>query len=259
MIPEPLPVVCLAVGDALNDLYVTRLYNMLVRNVPVPFTLTCITDRPRNIPGDVATLDCSGWDHMVRAGMRPTTRKLRLFDEQAIPFTEFLYLDTSLVIRKDMGALLQDAFSRPQDLVISGGMSNPGYNSSVMRIRPAPLRFIYDSWLSGDVYEQIVPGDQDFIRGAVAAKGRESQVALFAPGQIVSYRLTRTLGHNDPDEARRRIEGATIVKFHGRDKPHQVLDPVYNLFKLRLRHLRRLREGAYDAAFFRNELRRHWR
>lgn len=79
VIPERLEVVCLSFGDRYKDLYIARLDNMLRRHLPVPYTLTCVTDRPRKIPNGVRTLDASGW-RMEREGMRVTTNKLRLFD-----------------------------------------------------------------------------------------------------------------------------------------------------------------------------------
>lgn len=230
LVPAPLPVVCFAVGElyGMADAYVTRLHRMLARHCPRPFTLRCYTDRPRpGLPEAIEQRDCAGWNELVRPGMRPTTRKLGLFNPRYVEFERFLYLDLSLVIRRDMGALLEGAYARSEDLLIVPHWKNDGYNSSVMCIRRGSLTAIYDAFVSGETYEQRVPGDQDFIRGVVLRHGLQAQVGLFPDGQIVSFKTTIQLGRRDAEAARRRIRDATIVKFHGSPKMHDAFGARY--------------------------------
>ncbi|PQV65383.1 hypothetical protein B1R32_101123 [Abditibacterium utsteinense] len=248
---ETLPVVCLAVGDAYADQYVSRLYGMLQRHCPQPFTLLCYSDRDRIVPPEVQMRDCSTWSEMLRPAMRPTTRKLRFFDGKTVPFDEFLYLDITLVIHRDMTSLLDYAFTQLQDLVIVRDWFYPSYNSCVMRIRRGSLSVFCDAFVAGETYPHRIAGDQDFLSACIEAKGLQDQVATFRPEDVASYKLLRRLNRRDSDAAQRAVEAATIVKFHGKPKPHQVLDPFFNFFRMRLKN-------RDDANFFRRELRREW-
>lgn len=229
--PATLPIVCFAFGElyGMAELYVSRLYDMLGRHCHQPFTLYCYTDRPRRLPAQTVQRDCAGWRELERAGMRPTTRKLGLFNPCYVEFDRFLYLDLSLIVRGDMTALIADAFSRPEDLVIVRHWVNEGYNSSVMCIHRGGLTAIYDAFVDGECYEQRVPGDQDFIRGVVLRHGLQGRVAHFPDGQIVSFKKTVRTGRRSASAARQLIQQATIVKFHGSPKMHEAFASRYRL------------------------------
>lgn len=229
MPPATLPIVCFGIGDfyGLADVYVTRLFEMLGRHCPQPFTLYCYVDRPRRLPAAVVQRDCAGWTELVRDGMRPTTRKLGLFNPRYVEFDRFLYLDLSLIVRQDLSELIDQAFARPEDLVIVSAWNNDGYNSSVMRICGGSLLRIYEAFAAGERFEQRVPGDQDFIRGVVLRHGLERQVGYFPVGQVVSFKQTVRSGRRDAPQARRIVQQATIVKFHGSPKMHEAFSLRY--------------------------------
>lgn len=258
MIPDLVPIVCFATGDFCGcpDVYLQRLFGMLSRHMPVPFTLTCFSDRPRRAPEAVEIRDCSDWSQLRGEDMHQTSHKLRLFDPEIGLPPEFLYLDMSLVIRSDMRPLLEYAFDRPEDLVIVKDWNYECYNSCVMRIRSGALRTIYDAFVAGQSYPQRNRGDQDFTYQHLTTLGMQDHVALFPEEQIVSYLNTRTLNRTDPVAAQRIIENAIIVKFFGKNKMHKVANPLWNLRKIRWRNRP---YGGRDAAFFLRELRREWR
>lgn len=230
-IPDPLPVVCFAFGDfhGMTETYVSRLFGMLSRHCPHPFRLYCYTDRPRQLPMQIEQRDCGGWSELVRDGMRPTTRKLGLFNPGYVEFDRFLYLDISLIVRRDMSDLLAQAFARAEDLVIVSHWRNEGYNSSVMRIRREGLGRVYDAFVRGEVYEQCVPGDQDFIHGAVVRHQLQRHVGHFPVDQIASFKDVVRVGRRSAAQARQVIERATIVKFHGSPKMHEAFALRYGI------------------------------
>ncbi|WP_332288909.1 hypothetical protein [Aquincola agrisoli] len=240
-------------GDA--DVYVRRLSDMLGRHCPRPFQLYCYTDRPRSLPEGVIARDCSGWTELEREGMRPTTRKLGLFNPAYVEFDSFLYLDLSLVIQRSLAPLLDHAMDRPEDLVIVSDWNHAGYNSSVMRIRRGPLRAIYDAFVDGERFEQRVMGDQEFIHGVVTARGLQSRVALFPPGQIASFKSAVRLLGRDPVAAGEQLRAATIVKFHGQPKMHEAFGLRYRWLRVRLPELLR---GHLAPVLPLAELRREW-
>jgi hypothetical protein len=229
--PATLPIVCFAFGDlyGMAEAYVSRLYDMLARHCRQPFRLYCYTDQPRRLPAQVEQRDCADWNELERTGMRPTTRKLGLFNPRYVEFDRFLYLDLSLIVRRDMSALIADAFSRPEGLVIVQEWVQEGYNSSVMRIHRGGLAAIYEAFVEGERYEQRVPGDQDFIRGVVLRHGLTDRVAHFRAGQIVSFKGAVRTARRNASAARQLFQQATIVKFHGSPKMHEAFSPRYGL------------------------------
>lgn len=247
-------IVCLAVGDlyGMADLYIARLFDMLGRHCPRPFRLVCYTDRPRRVPSQIVQRDCAAWTELEREGMRPTTRKLGLFNPAYAEFEEFLYLDLTLVVRKDMGPLLDFAFGRPEDLVILRDWHYDGYNSSVMRIRRGALRWVYEAFVAGTRFDQRIPGDQDFLHQAIVRRSLQHRVALFPPGLVASFRQVRR--SRDPDFVRRSVASATIVKFHGDPKMHDAFELRYRL----RRRVRELLHGHLLPVVPLGELRRHW-
>ena len=258
MIPSSIPVVCLATGEAhgATDLYVRRLHSMLRRYSPVPFSLICYSDRKRQVPREVEVRSCQGWTELMDTAMRPTTLKLGFFDAEKVPFDEFLYLDLSLVIRRDMSELIKFAFNSSSDLVIVNDWHHPSYNSSVMRIRRGALQTIYDGFSAGQRYSQKVRGDQEFIFSHLRALALQDRVELFPESLVVSYKNLKALNRTNPQAAQNAVEAATIVKFHGRTKMHQLLSPLDNLRYVR--KFRFSRQGQQDAHFFVKELSRHW-
>lgn len=254
MIPAHVDVVSLAFGDRYPDLYYERLYRMLARHMPTAFTLTIVTDRPRALPPEIRTLDASAWT-MGREGMRVTTNKLRLFDPESGLPPEFLYLDTTLVIHRDMGPLLDFAFGREEELVVVKDWNYDCYNTCVMRIRTGGrLRAIYDAWLAGEIYDHRVNGDQDYVHAVVADRGMTDEVALFPTDQIASYRNARNASRNDPEASRVTLDRAIIVKFFGYLKMHQLASRSWRW----KRALRKPREIPI-LGFWVRELRERWR
>ncbi|ARP93394.1 hypothetical protein [Bordetella genomosp. 13] len=250
MLPDHLHAVCVSTGEAFDDLDIHRLYNMLRRHCPIPFTLHCMTDRPRNVPPAVQVHVLDDWHELERPDMRQTTKKLRLFAEHGMPAPEFLYMDVSLVIRSDMRDMLEFAFNSPADLVIVPHWRNEGFNSSVMRIRRGALSVIYDAFRAGEHYVQTVKGDQEFIYFSLRARNMLDRTMTFPDGQIISYKTTRRLDRKDHKRASARLANAIIVKFHGRPKPAQVLGGFWESLHARLRR---------SGNFGRRDLQEHWR
>ncbi|RYG79151.1 hypothetical protein EON77_09600 [bacterium] len=253
MTHEPIRVVCMALGTAYPSLYVTRLFNMLGRHMPGPFELTCVTDRKRRLPREIRVIDSRRWE-MDREGMRVTTNKLRLFDPEIFP-GEFLYLDTTLVIHRDLGPLIDYAFGRPESLVVVKDWNYDCYNTCVMRIRGgAPLETIYQRFREGREYPRRNPGDQDFVTSCVRDEHLENEVATFLPQHVVSYRNARKTMRMDLEASKRQLDEGIVVKFFAQPKMHQVLSPYY-----RWKKGRKSAEARDDLTFWNDELRTRWR
>lgn len=162
--------------------------------------------------------------------MRATTYKLWLYDPEKVPVREFLYLDTSLVIRSDMTPLLEFAFGQPHDLVAVRDWNYDAYNTSVMRIRQTcRLAEIPKAYADGVAFEQRVPGDQDFVSGVIRASGLEEYVAAFPADMIACFGAARRASKGNRRFGYQMLERAVIVKFNGRPKMGDVIDWRYRL------------------------------
>lgn len=219
--------VCVATG-ALHgraNVYIDRLYQMLVRFSPRPFNLLCITDQRRAIATAIEQIDCSGWQEFKRPGSHPTYQKLALFSHERLPYDELFYLDLSLIIQADLRPVIEYADKSDAALVAVRGWFESPLNSCVMRIRNRSLGFIYEDFVRGAHYPHHVPGDQDFISGAMTAESQSAD--HFPASQIVSFKKLMRLGQNDWNTAHETALGAVIIKFHGRPKPDEIVDPLY--------------------------------
>lgn len=254
---SPLAIACLAIGDmdGMADLYVARLHGMLTRYCPAPFRLVCFSDRERVVPHGVELRRCDGWTELRREGMRATTMKLGLFNPAYVEFERLLYLDLTLVIRRDMGGLLDEAFSSPHDLVIVRDWHHEGFNSSVMFIRRGALSVVYEAFANGERFDQRVPGDQDFINGVVASRGLQEAVDSFRPGTVESFKRLMRLARHSPAQAREALSISTIVKFHGQPRMQDVFSRWPCWWRVRLKELIR---GHWRPALPVDELQRAW-
>ena len=250
--------VCLATGDIYNraEAYIERMYSMLERTAPQPFTLTCITDKPRGINPAIIQIDCSQWKELRRPGMRSTTLKIGLFNESYLPNTDFIYLDLTLIIRRNLSSLLEYMDRQSAPLVIVKDWHYDTYNSCVMRIKNKQLNFIYTAFASGASYRQKTPGDQDFIHSVIAEKEKQHLVSLIPAQMVCSLKQATRAARHDAATSCNLIENATIVKFHGNPKMHEFFDRKYQLMKYGFGHLR---YGKWGLPFDVKALNEAWR
>lgn len=227
---------------------------MLCRNVAEPFELLCFTDRPRSVHQDIVQIDCSGWHELSRERMRPTTRKLGIFNPAYVQREWVIYLDLTLVIRQPMGALIDYMRAHDDDLVIVKDWNYDSFNSSVMSFKPRNVAFIYDAFKAGISYPQTIQGDQEFISQHIRASGY-SRVALLPAGQVCSFKQAVRTARKHPGLARKMIDEAIIVKFHGQPRMHQAFDPWYRFSRITLKALAHRRLGM---PFSIGEMKKAW-
>ena len=252
---EPTRFLCLLTGSSLPEYYVDRLYRMLAKHTPGPFTLTCMTERERPFQEKVEQLDISGWK-VHRPDMRPTQQRLRYFASETCPLDEFVSIDVTLVIKSSLAPMLDFANSRPEPLVIVDDWNRPTVNGSVMRVRRSDaLRAIYDDYANGVRYPVDLIGDQDYIDAVIQAHKLNEHVAFFPEEQMVSFKKLRQIMHKDPAKAKAMLDKACILKFHGKPRPHELFDPKYH-WQHALRHPK---TALKDSKFLVKETDEWWR
>jgi hypothetical protein len=255
----PLQVVTVQAGDRYPDLYVNRLRRMVARHLPREHRFICWTDRPEpgRFDADVEMRDLSGWD------LSGWFNKLRLFDRAVTGEAPFLFLDLTMVIRGSLAPLLAvvegpgsaQGEAAEASLVAVPDWNYPIVNSSVMWVRPdARTQEVWDAWVEGRFPREGVAGDQNWINTVFAARERDG-LGFWPEGLVASYKGLRKMAARDPAAARAALERAVILKFHGRPKPHEVLEPWRHLPSTVLRHPLRPRLWRYLTG----EIKAHWR
>jgi hypothetical protein len=254
VLPRPAAVVTVQAGTRYPDLYVDRLRSMVARHLPWPHRLVCYTDRavPGRFHPEVEVRDLSGW------GLAGWFNKLRLFDREVTGEAPFLFLDLTMVIRGSLAPLLEAAASPERagaSLVAVADWNYEIVNSSVMLVRPdARTQAVWDDWKAGVPHLENPAGDQNWIDAVFRARFPEA-LAFWPGGLVASYKGLRKRATRDPEGARRALEAAAILKFHGRPKAEEVLAPWRHLPSTVLRHPLRPRLWRYLAP----EIEAHWR
>ena len=244
-------IVCLNVGSKYADFYVERLYNMLSRHVHGSFELTCFTDRKREISADIRQVDCSSW------GYEGWFNKIKLFDVDEMPATEFYYFDMTLIIRSNLGKLFEFAQRSKADLVAVKDWNYDVLNSCVMRITRSEMsQVIWETFRDREYGEEKFAGDQNFIDAVIKRKKLESTVDYFPEELIVAYRSLLKLHRKDPVAAKEQLEQSAIVKFHGNPRMTDILSPLSFFKRITLRYPL---WAIKDWMFLNNVVRENWR
>ncbi len=234
---QPITYACVATGSLQGeaDSSINRLHRMLRRFSPRPFRLLCITDQPRNIDPSIIQIDASLWPEFKITDTHPTFYKISLFNPKYIPYSDIFYMDLSVIIQAPLSPLIEFANHATEDLVIVRGWAQSEVNSCVMRIRNTTLGFIHKDFAAGLKYPEHVPGDQDFVAGAMNTHCKAFR--FFPNTHIVSFKKVMRQGVHDWRNAHQIAAGAMIVKFHGKPKPNTIFKVGYMFFKYGIRYI----------------------
>ena len=251
-----LTVVTVQTGHRYPDLWVSRLTAMVGRHLQEAHRFIIYTDRPE--PGRFAPPSAAHQQLEVRdlegGSLRGFFGKLRLFDQGLTGTDPFLFLDSTLVIRASLERLI--AIGRSSSASVTGvrDWNYPILNSSVLWCRPdAHTQAVWTNWQEGRYADQTFPSDQNFIFEVFR---QQAPAALaYWPAELVrSYKVLRKLASRDAAAAQSQLEACTILKFHGRPKPEEVLHPWRHPRRTILRHPLQPKLWGYLAG----EIRNHW-
>jgi hypothetical protein len=245
-------VVTINVGTKYPDIYVERMFRMCAKHLPTFERFTCYTDRTRHVPAEVEQIDCSRW------GLEGWWNKIRLFDREVLD-EPFLFMDLDQIILRSLDPLVTYAQQRTDFPIF--GMTDflyDSFGSTVLFVRPCDqTQLLWDSFARGERYEapDRLSGDQEFIEGCLRAHGLSDSLALFPDEWFLSYKVLRKQARGQSQRAQTQLERALFLVFHGRPKPHELLQPGKMLFFL-LRH-KPLRVFRYWR-FLEDEVRKLW-
>ena len=250
---HPLHVVTVQLGNRYPDLWTTRLANMVARHLQDDHRFIIYTDKPTRTrfqtdtnPNQVVEVR-----DLEAGALQGYFGKLRLFDQALTGPEPFLFLDNTLVIRKSLSKLIEIGNKNHQHLTGVRDWNYPILNSSVMWVKPnTATQDVWTAWRSGLYQNQSFPGDQNFIFRALSSE----ELGYWPEGVVCSYKNLRKLEKRDPNKVKRLLETCTILKFHGKPKPSEVIDPWRHPVHTILRNPLKPRLWSYLA----DEIRTHW-
>lgn len=202
--PEELTIVCVWWGNLYPVKYVETLYNMVKRNLSIPYEFVCLTDQtpPNYIKKIPLNTTKKGW-----------WNKIHLFDPDLFnPSRRILYFDLDIVIigNLDKIASVQEPFC----MIENFSMNKPhcAHNSSVMVWTPSQETSKAYTQFSNDVMKEL-HGDQCWLW-----RVHTDNIHNFPQNWIVSYKYEKI------PKYRHANADTSIICFHGRPKPHEVRD-----------------------------------
>ena len=227
-------VVCLKWGTKYSADYVNRLYNMVNRHLDAPFSFYCMTENSEGVYPEInilplPNLELKGWWY-----------KLYLFKNEFYGLSgKILFLDLDVVITGDLTQLIH---YDSEKLYISQDQDVGRYNSSVMCFTIGTLSYIWDSfWQQREKIVQSYHGDQDWIERVcidaeiypkpliVSFKYDCNSRAKFGGGSL--GRWFRKQGLFKPKKLSTIPDGASIVLFHGKPDPEDVMHDSYDKYR----------------------------
>lgn len=236
-IPEKLPqksaedknyVLCIKHGTKYSYEYVNKLYNMVDRNISIPYEFVCLTENTHGLNPKIKTLplptNLQGW-----------WCKPYMFSNDLPLEGNILYMDLDVVISGNLDKLFSyeiDHWCTIRDFTRAMRPSWNRYNSSVIRFKSGQLQHVWEKFKKDHI--KIMKqnhGDQDYLWQA------DKAAKLFPDNWIMSWKWeirsdkTFAPGASKGNRKLKRIENVTppndccITVFHGDPNPHNCQDP----------------------------------
>ena len=199
--------------------YVRNLYNMVERNLTIPYRFICFTDniiihKRKEFKGKDIEFrqfkrhDFEGWFN-----------KLQLFSPQSELDGDTLYMDLDVVIMKnidDMATIGESKnFVGMNDFNPSSGL----FNSSIMRFNNKYHHVIWDKYIANRGNYQM-PGDQDIISAIIKS---HKDTLSFPDSWTQSYKWFNREGkrYHIDKWTFEKDPNAKVCVFHGNPNPHE--------------------------------------
>jgi hypothetical protein len=213
--------------------YVEKLYNMLSRHLDGGIRFHVYTEQSRPVPPHMIKHSLTEWPGI--SGYRKSWwYKLQLFNPEHHR-GNLLYLDLDLVLIRNLNWIRQcdpAYFWSIRDFRYLQKPHLNTVNSSMMWWNVSEYSYVWQNFAQGNV-EQIsrrYPGDQDYIAQTV----EKTQQKFFDSKHFQSYRWQCLDGGFDfqrrlyrrPDAGCQVGNDTAAIIFHGKPKPHEVLDPL---------------------------------
>ena len=224
---------CVIHGGAYDWVYVERLYKMLQANTSYQIRMHVFTEPSRPVPEPFVKHNLEEWPGI--AGPKTSWwYKMQMFDP-AHDLGRVLYFDLDTVITKNIDWLWQlneQYFWAIKDFKYLWRTTWNGINSSVMIWDTQKFAWIWDDFRSKNINAtvKLFHGDQDYLNTVLSDQNRR----FIDIETIKSWRWQckdggmdmRTRQYRSPNAGTVVDPKTAVIIFHGRPKPHEVIDPV---------------------------------
>ena len=219
-------VVCLKWGNKYDSEYVNKLYNMVKRNLTLPYEFVCFTENSLGINPNITIkplpkLPVEGWWF-----------KPMFFNPEFELQGNILFFDLDLVIFKNIDCLFthkQNEFCIIRDFNRSNIRNYNGMNSSVFRLTTGQHSKVYTEFVKNPKYlSKRFRGDQEWIFNQVKSKFH------FWPDEWIQSYKWEMRGRQNlyRDGVKRRLkqgvpnilDDTKIAVFHGEPNPAECDD-----------------------------------
>ena len=219
-------VVCLKWGDKYSPQYVNNLFNMVDRNITLPYEFVCYTDDTTGINSNITTKllprnDLVGWWY-----------KPLFFNPQHELQGQLLFLDLDMVVYQNIDKLFTyepNKFAIIRDFNRQHIKSFNGMNSSVFRVTPGQHKHVYHNFVNNPtIVTKRWRGDQDYLFAQI-----KNDFTFWPDEWIQSYKWEMRSRTDIKRDGRRRYltpgepkvhPECSIAVFHGEPNPHECTD-----------------------------------
>lgn len=223
-------IVCLKHGTKYSAEYVNVLYQMVTRNMTLPFKFVCFTEDVRGLNPEIQTMPLPIRQDIIGWWWKP------YFFSADIPLQgTILFMDLDVIVFKNIDNLF--TYEPGKFCVIRdfNRMNNPNwdrFNSSVFRVETGMMRHVWDNYISNpNSARKGYHGDQDWLYAQV-----RSNYEFFPDEWLQSYKwemrgkppMTRDSNgirnFLEPGEPK-ILPDTSVAVFHGEPNPPQCIDP----------------------------------
>ena len=200
-------------GTKYGPEYVNKMYNMVYRNITIPFRFYCVTDdsyglekniRPVMLPEDY---QFKGW------WCKPYIFKTGLFKD-GVNF----YIDLDMVILRNIDELMTympGHFVAMRDPVyVRTPTNNKSLASGIMRWENNTYNMIHERLQRDDSIVRSFHGDQDYIW-----RYHSHDIKFYPDNWTMSYKWDHVRDYKINIETK-------VLVFHGEPRPHQITDEI---------------------------------
>ena len=209
---------CVYYGSKYHRNYVQMLYNMVKRNVTIPFKFICFTDHikmPKLISGDIE------FKIFPRNDMEGWWNKLQLFNPETNLNGINFYLDLDVVILKNIDCFLTWGDDLSFGITNDFGQPNTTLNSSIMKWNNINCsEKIWHNYFNNKPHFRKLHGDQNVITELM----RNDKILKPFPDEwTFSYKWYNRdkPRFSKSDWTFEQDPNAKIAVFHGNPNPHE--------------------------------------
>lgn len=230
-------VVCMKWGDKYGSEYVNRLYNMVERNLTLPFKFVCFTDNSSGINPKVEVRPLPDMD--LPADKERGWRKLSLFRKDVGLEGRVLFLDLDTVIV----ANINDYLTIPGKFIFikhwkpHQAKTQGVGETAVYRFEAGELEFLYTYFMENmQLVKSSFRHEQAYVSHELSKRG----IANFWPEEwMPSFKYTCMYPFPLCYFMEPRLpKGAKMVVFHGNPTPDQALAGKVKGIKKFIRHVK---------------------